>query len=139
MVCRTSCSRCCRSTRRSRRCGAYAGLEVTATEPVFGYMADALGLRMRNRRFQLAVMNNAEPAASDVAAFENDLRERRVRALIYNSQATDNAARRLLRLAEAVPGSGRGGDGDRAARDDVPAMDAGPARRARPRSGAEKP
>jgi zinc/manganese transport system substrate-binding protein len=78
----------------------YSGMEVTATEPVFAYMAGALGLKMRNQRFQLAVMNNTEPRASDVAAFEDDLRERRVRALIYNSQAADNAARRLLRLAE---------------------------------------
>ena len=35
-----------------------------------------------------------------MVAFENDLRQRRVKALIYNSQATDSAARRLLRLAQ---------------------------------------
>ena len=38
-----------------------SGISVTATEPVFGYMATALGFKMRNERFQLAVMNNAEP------------------------------------------------------------------------------
>ena len=37
-------------------------LPVTATEPVFGYMATALGLAMRNERFQLAIMNGTEPA-----------------------------------------------------------------------------
>jgi zinc/manganese transport system substrate-binding protein len=79
----------------------YSGIEVTATEPVFSYMADALGLSMRNQRFQLAVMNESEPRPSDVAAFEDDLRQRRVRAVIYNMQATNNAARRLLGLAEA--------------------------------------
>ena len=79
----------------------YAGTEVTATEPVFGYMAAALGLHMRNQRFQLAVMNNTEPRASDVATFESDLRNHKVKALIYNSQATDNAAQRLLRIARA--------------------------------------
>jgi zinc/manganese transport system substrate-binding protein len=78
----------------------YAGTPVTATEPVFGYMATALGLRMRNERFQLAVMNNAEPRASDVAAFENDLRRRAVRLLLYNSQATDPAANRLMAIAQ---------------------------------------
>src|SRR4051794_5297471 len=31
--------------------GRYAGVPVTATEPVFGYMADAVGLTMRNQRF----------------------------------------------------------------------------------------
>jgi len=77
----------------------YAGTVVTATEPVFGYMAAALGFRMRNERFQYAVMNGTEPRASDVAAFEGDLRTHAVRLLFYNSQATSPAAVRLLRIA----------------------------------------
>jgi len=77
----------------------FAGTPVTATEPVFGVMASALGLAMRNERFQLAVMNDTEPSASDIAAFETDLREHRVRSLLYNSQATDAAAKRLLGIA----------------------------------------
>ena len=77
----------------------YAGYQVTATEPVFGYMAAALGLKMRNERFQLAVMNSTEPRASDIAAFEGDLRRHLVRVFIYNSQASDPAAKRLLDIA----------------------------------------
>ncbi|MFP3711694.1 zinc ABC transporter substrate-binding protein, partial [Paraburkholderia sp. SIMBA_009] len=61
----------------------YHGVPVTATEPVFGYMSDAIGLDMRNQRFQLATMNDTEASAQDVAAFENDLRKRQVRVLIY--------------------------------------------------------
>jgi zinc/manganese transport system substrate-binding protein len=77
----------------------FAGTSVTATEPVFGYMATALGFKMRNERFQLAVMNNTEPRASDIAAFENDLRKHLVKLIFYNSQATDAAAQRLVRIA----------------------------------------
>ncbi|MGF6481473.1 metal ABC transporter solute-binding protein [Paraburkholderia sp. JPY419] len=80
--------------------GRYAGLPVTATEPVFGYMSDAIGLNMRNQRFQLAAMNDTEASAADIAAFERDLRERRVRVLIYNSQATEALTRRMLKLAQ---------------------------------------
>ncbi len=80
----------------------FAGAPVTATEPVFGYMAAALGLAMRNERFQLAVMNDTEPSAADTAAFERDLRTHAVRVLLYNSQATDTAAERLLHLAQAA-------------------------------------
>ncbi len=79
----------------------YAGVPVTATEPVFGLMASALGLAMRNERFQVAVMNDAEPRVSDTAAFEADLRQHRVRALFYNSQASGSAARRMLAVARA--------------------------------------
>ncbi|BFG72467.1 metal ABC transporter solute-binding protein [Paraburkholderia terrae] len=78
----------------------YAHVSVTATEPVFGYMSDAIGLDMRNQRFQLAAMNDTEASASDIAAFERDLRERRVRALIYNSQATEALTKRMLKLAQ---------------------------------------
>ncbi len=81
---------------------AHAGAPVTATEPVFGYMATACGLTMRNERFQVAVMNDSEPAAADVAAFENDLRSHAVRVLFYNSQASDTAARRMLDIARAA-------------------------------------
>jgi zinc/manganese transport system substrate-binding protein len=80
----------------------YAGSEVTATEPVFGYMASALGLKMRNERFQLAVMNDTEPSARDTAAMETDLKGRKVKVFFYNSQVTDPLTDRLLKLANAA-------------------------------------
>ena len=78
----------------------YKGVSVTATEPVFGYMADAIGFEMRNLRFQMASMNETEPSAADIAAFEKDLRERRVHVLIYNSQATGALTKRMLNIAK---------------------------------------
>ena len=78
----------------------YAGTPVTATEPVFGLMGRALGLVMRNERFQLSVMNDTEPRASDVARFETDLKQHRVRVLLYNAQASGPAAQRMLSIAK---------------------------------------
>jgi zinc/manganese transport system substrate-binding protein len=78
----------------------YAGIPVTASEPVFGYMAQALGLKMRNERFQLAIMNNTEPSVSDVARFENDLKKHKVRVMLYNSQANETAVQRLVKIAQ---------------------------------------
>jgi len=77
----------------------FAGTPVTATEPVFGDMAGALDLKMRNLSFQLAVMNDTEPSAGDVARFEDDLRGHKVKLFIYNSQATDESAKRLKGIA----------------------------------------
>jgi zinc/manganese transport system substrate-binding protein len=77
----------------------YKGAPVTATEPVFGYMSDAIGLDMRNLRFQLAAMNDTEASPADVAAFEDDLRQHRVHVLIYNRQADDPTTRRMLGIA----------------------------------------
>jgi zinc/manganese transport system substrate-binding protein len=77
----------------------YAGTPVAATEPVADYLVAALGLTMRERRFQLAIMNATEPSARDTAAFEQALRRHAVRVLIYNPQASGSAVERLLRIA----------------------------------------
>ena len=81
----------------------YAGSPVGATEPVFGYMADALGLDMRERRFQLSVMNGTEPSARDIAALERDLRTRSIRVLIHNAQ-TGSAITERMRAVAAQAG-----------------------------------
>jgi zinc/manganese transport system substrate-binding protein len=81
--------------------GKYAGTAVTATEPIFGDMAKALKLTMSNERFQLAIMNDTEPSARDFAAFERDLKERKVRVLFYNKQAQTKLVQHLIELARA--------------------------------------
>jgi zinc/manganese transport system substrate-binding protein len=81
--------------------GKFSGAPVTASEPVFGYMASALNLTMRNERFQLSVMNDTEPSARDVAAFEQDLKTHKVRVMFYNKQANDKAVQHLVAIARA--------------------------------------
>ncbi len=77
----------------------YTGTLITATEPVFGYMADAIGLMVRNKEFQLAVENDAEPSPGQVAAFENDLKTHAVKVLLYNVQATEDLTKRMQDIA----------------------------------------
>ena len=77
----------------------FAGASVTASEPVFGYMASALGLKMRNEKFQLSIMNDTEPSARDVAAFEQDLKGHKVKVMFFNKQASNKAVERLVSLA----------------------------------------
>jgi len=80
----------------------YKGLAITATEPVFGPMLDALGLVSRNQRFQLAMMNDTEPSAKDVAAFERDLRQHKAKVLLNNTQVSEPVARRLVGIAHSA-------------------------------------
>jgi zinc/manganese transport system substrate-binding protein len=80
----------------------YGEAPVTASEPVFGTMAAALGLKMRNEKFQLSIMNDTEPSARDVAAFERDLKEHNVRVMFYNKQATDKIVQHLVEIARAA-------------------------------------
>ena len=79
---------------------SYAGQPVTASEPVFGYQAELIGLNVRNEKFALAMMNNAEPTPSEVAAFENDLKGKKVKAMLYNAQASEPAVGKLVQMAK---------------------------------------
>ena len=45
-------------------------------------------------------MNNAEPTPSEVAAFETDLKGHKVKAMLYNAQASEPAVQRLVRVAK---------------------------------------
>jgi zinc/manganese transport system substrate-binding protein len=78
----------------------YVGTEVTASEPVFGPMAEALGLKMLGEDFQRAIMNETEPSARAIAQVEDDLRAGRAKVLFYNSQVVDPLTDRLLAIAE---------------------------------------
>jgi len=88
--------------RIDRFTAAHAGAEIIASEPVFGYMASALNLKMHGEKFALAIMNNSEPAVSDVAGFESDLTSHRVAALLFNAQASSPTVDRLKSVALAA-------------------------------------
>jgi zinc/manganese transport system substrate-binding protein len=80
----------------------YGGTSVTASEPVVGYLAAAMGLTMRNEKFQMSIMNDTEPSARDIAAFERDLKEHKVRLMFYNKQASDKTVQHLVDIARAA-------------------------------------
>ncbi len=79
----------------------YGGTPVAATEPVFGYMAAALKLKMHDEQFQLAVMNDTEPSASDIALLERELKTHQVRVLFYNKQASNDLVSHMIDFARA--------------------------------------
>lgn len=78
---------------------AHSGTVVTATEPVFGYMADALGFKMENYDFQLAVMNDTDISFQQASDFEKSLHDKSMKILFYNSQVTDPVTQRMQESA----------------------------------------
>lgn len=78
----------------------FQGTPVIATEPVFGYMAEALGLTMYGNRFQIRIMNDTEPSVKDIMDFEKKLTHREVKVLIYNKQVSDTLTDRMKQLAQ---------------------------------------
>ena len=112
---------------------------VTATEPVAGYLADAVGLKMRNREFQLAVQNDAEPTPKQLLVSRTTSSPHAVKVLFYNSQATEDLTKRLQTLAHAVESASGAGDRDRTAGYLVPSLDDGRTRRPRQSVGGRSP
>lgn len=81
--------------------GRFAGTSVAATEPILGALFKALDLKVQGEAFQRAIMNDTEPSATAIAAFETDLKTHQVRLLVHNSQASGPAVRRMVALARA--------------------------------------
>lgn len=74
---------------------------VIATEPLFGYMAQALGMQMYGTALQISVMNDVEPSPSQLQQFETALRQHTVKILFYNVQVTNPLTQRLQSIAQA--------------------------------------
>lgn len=80
----------------------YAGTPVAITEPVFGYEALALGLKILTpNSFALAIMQGNDPSPQD-AQTETDLfTQNRVKVFFYNQQAVAPITVKLLGLARS--------------------------------------
>jgi zinc/manganese transport system substrate-binding protein len=78
----------------------YQGTPVTATEPVYGYMAQALGLTMLGNDFQWKIMNDTEPTPQIIASYQNLLTHKKVKILFYNNQVTEPVTKNMQELAK---------------------------------------
>ncbi|HXX59672.1 MAG TPA: zinc ABC transporter substrate-binding protein [Candidatus Sulfotelmatobacter sp.] len=78
----------------------YSGTPVAFTEPVAGYVAAAIGLRVLTPEgFQKAIEEGTDPAPADVAGEEDLLTGHKVKVLLYNSQVTTPITQRIQDLA----------------------------------------
>ncbi len=76
----------------------HLNLPVIATEPVFNYMANALGMRMYGSAFQISVMNGIEPSPRQIQAFIEAMRTQ-VKLLLYNQQVSSPLTQAMEQLA----------------------------------------
>ena len=79
---------------------SFSGTNVIATEPIFGYMSDALGFNMKGERFQWIIMNGSEPSPKITAAFIDEIKSNTIKILYYNNQVTDPTTENILKLAK---------------------------------------
>ena len=79
----------------------YSGTPVGATESIFSYMAPALGLNLITPYSYLKAVSEGEDiSAADQATVEQQIRQRQIKVLVYNSQNTPNNIQALITLAK---------------------------------------
>jgi zinc/manganese transport system substrate-binding protein len=78
-----------------------AGKSYAATETVFDYQAQALGLVNKTPEgYQRATANDADPSPGDLDALRTLLRNRQVDVLIYNTQTEGSIPEQVRSIAE---------------------------------------
>ncbi|MGZ3585480.1 MAG: metal ABC transporter solute-binding protein, Zn/Mn family, partial [Ktedonobacterales bacterium] len=80
----------------------YAGTPVGATESIFSYMAPALGLSLITPPAYLkAVSEGQDISATDEATVEQQIAQKQIKILVYNSQNTPNNIQAVINKAKA--------------------------------------
>lgn len=80
----------------------YSGTTVGATESIFSYLAPALGLNLITPYSYLkAVSEGTDISAADEATVEQQIAQKQIKVLIYNSQNTPNNIQALINKARA--------------------------------------
>lgn len=80
----------------------YSGTPVGATESIFSYLAPALGLNLITPYSYLkAVSEGTDISAADEATVEQQIAQKQIKILVYNSQNTPNNIQALIQKAKA--------------------------------------
>jgi zinc/manganese transport system substrate-binding protein len=79
----------------------YSGTPVGATESIFSYLAPALGLHLITPYSYLkAVSEGTDISAADEATVEQQINQKQIKILVYNSQNTPNNIQAVINLAK---------------------------------------
>ena len=80
--------------------GQFGNASVAATESIFVDMAYATGLQLLSPpEFMQAIAEGNDPAARDIAQFQNLLKSRQVKVLVYNVQTVTPITEQLKQMA----------------------------------------
>ena len=74
---------------------------IDVSEPVFDYMGDALNLKVNDPKFAKAVEDGNDPTASDFANVQNDIKTKKIKLFVYNTQTDSPTVENIVKLAES--------------------------------------
>jgi len=73
---------------------------VDVSEPVFDYTLDALGYKVANNHFEIAVEQETDPSPKDIAAMQKDIKEKRIAFFVSNIQEISPTVKKMMKLAD---------------------------------------
>lgn len=76
------------------------GKRVDVSEPVFDYTLQAIGYRVANTHFSLAVDQGSDPSPKDIAGMQADIRGKRIAFFVRNTQNTDPMVEKMVALSK---------------------------------------
>jgi zinc/manganese transport system substrate-binding protein len=79
--------------------GQFGGTPVGTTESIFVDMSYSTGLNLITPPGFLNVAEDAEPAAQDIAAFQDQIKNKQIKVLVYNVQTATPTTEQLKELA----------------------------------------
>ena len=80
----------------------FKGTPIGSTESIFAYMASAAGLNLVSPpTFMKAVSEGNDPAARDLALFQDQITKHQIKVLVYNTQTVNNLTDQLKTMATA--------------------------------------
>jgi zinc/manganese transport system substrate-binding protein len=73
--------------------------KIDVSEPIFDYMAEALNLTINDAKFSKAIDEGTDPAPTDIASLQSDLKEKKVKLFIHNTQNSSTTVDNMIKLA----------------------------------------
>lgn len=74
---------------------------IDVSEPIFDYMAKALNLTINDSKFARAIDEGTDPAPSDIATLQNDLKGKKVKFFVHNIQNSTPVVDNMVKLANS--------------------------------------
>lgn len=73
---------------------------VDVSEPVFDYTLEALGYKVANNHFEIAVEQESDPSPKDIANMQKDIKEKRIAFFVSNIQEISPTVKKIMALAD---------------------------------------
>lgn len=78
-----------------------APVNIDVSEPVFDYLGEALNLKVNNPKFAKAIEDGNDPTASDFANVQNDIKGKKIKLFVLNTQTDSPTVENIVKLAES--------------------------------------